>query len=142
MQVQKYKKTELGEIPEDWDIKYLQHISEILDSKRIPLNQSERELKKGNIPYYGATGIIDYVNDYIFNEKLLCLSEDGENLRSKVLPNAFTIEGKTWVNNHAHVIKPKKEFINHEFMKYYLNSINLHPYLSFTAQPKLTQDAM
>ena len=95
----------------------------------------------GNIPYYGASGVIDYVNDYIFDEKLLCLGEDGENLRSRVKPLAFTIQGKSWVNNHAHVLRPNNLTI-HEYLECYLNQISVIQHLDFSAQPKLNQTEM
>jgi len=126
------------EIPEKWSLRKLGDVCEILDSKRVPLKQSDRKKMKGPIPYYGASGVIDYINDYIFDERLLCLAEDGENLRSRVLPVAFTIQGKTWVNNHAHVLKPNK-IVELEYLEYYLNQINYLQHLDFTAQPKLNQ---
>lgn len=130
------------EIPDNWNIVKLGSIVKILDSKRVPLEASEREKMKGPFPYYGASGVIDYVNDYIFDDRLLCLAEDGENLRSRVLPVAFTIEGKTWVNNHAHVLSPRPEVVDHEYLQNFLNFRRYENYLTFTAQPKLTQREM
>jgi type I restriction enzyme, S subunit len=127
------------EIPDEWEIKKLEEVVEILDGKRIPLSETEREKRHGSFPYYGASGVIDYIDDYIFNEKLLGLAEDGENLRSRTVPIAFTIEGKTWVNNHAHVLRVK---IDHNFLKYFLNNLSFHQYVASTAQPKLTQKDM
>jgi len=144
-QIQKLKQGLLQKLIHDssgWEKRKLGDICDIFDFKRIPLSGSERSKKQGKIPYYGASGIIDYIDDFIFNEKLLCLSEDGENLRSRVLPIAFTIQGKTWVNNHAHVLKPKKEIILHDYLESFLNSIKLDKFLGFTAQPKLNQKDM
>ena len=87
----------------DWETKTLNEFSENLDSKRIPITKSKR--KAGEIPYYGASGIVDYVADYLFDEDLLCISEDGANLLARTYPIAFSISGKTWVNNHAHVLR-------------------------------------
>jgi len=129
------------EIPEEWELQKLENIVEILDSKRIPIEESERGKRHGDYPYYGASGIIDYIDDYIFDERLLCLAEDGENLRSKVLPIAFTIEGKTWVNNHAHVLRTK-ETTEHYFLEYFLNHLSFLKYVASTAQPKLNQKDM
>ena len=129
-------------LPRTWTITQLSDLCEILDGQRIPIEESERKKRKGMYPYYGASGIIDYVDGFIFNERLLCLAEDGENLRSRVLPVAFTIDGKTWVNNHAHVLRPKKEKTDHQYLEYFLNYKLFDNYLSFTAQPKLTQEAM
>ena len=129
------------EIPEEWEVKELETLVDILDSKRIPLEVSERKKRTGKYPYYGASGIIDYVNDYIFDERILCLSEDGENLKSRVLPIAFTVEEKCWVNNHAHVLKMKKN-VEHYFIEKVLNHISLLKYVASTAIPKLNQRDM
>lgn len=130
------------EIPEDWEMKKLEETVEVLDSQRIPIEESERNKRHGKYPYYGASGIIDYIDDFIFDEKLICFAEDGENLRSRVLPISFIIEGKTWVNNHAHVLKPKDNLMIHEYLNSYLNLHKLEKYVASTAQPKLTQKDM
>ena len=74
----------IGKIPKHWESKRIKHVTICLDAKRIPLNSQERETREGPHPYYGASGIVDYVDDYIFNEELVCFSEDGENLVSRV----------------------------------------------------------
>lgn len=102
----KFKKTEIGEIPEEWEVKRIEEICQILDSKRIPLNEKQRSSMRGNIPYYGANAIVDYVNEYLFNDKLILIAEDGGNFSEfRDKPIAFYVEGKCWVNNHAHVLK-------------------------------------
>lgn len=121
---------------EDWEEKTLNEISQNLDSKRIPITKSVRS--NGNYPYYGASGIVDYVSDYIFDNDLLLISEDGANLLARTYPIAFSISGKTWVNNHAHVLS-FKNLTNQKFVEYYLNSIKLDDYVSGMAQPKLNQ---
>ncbi len=121
---------------EDWERKTLNQISDNLDSKRVPVTRNIRN--KGSIPYYGASGIVDYVADYLFDEDLLCVSEDGANLLARTYPIAFSISGKTWVNNHAHVMRFEK-IESQKFVEYYLNSIKLNPYVSGMAQPKLNQ---
>ena len=121
---------------EDWEEKRLNEISENLDSKRIPITKRNREA--GEIPYYGASGIVDYVAGYIFNEDLLCISEDGANLLARTYPIAFSISGKTWVNNHAHILR-FKEMASQKFVELYLNSIKLEDFVSGMAQPKLNQ---
>ncbi len=121
---------------DDWEEKNLNEISEILDSKRIPITKRNR--KPGNIPYYGASGVVDYVADYIFDEDLLCISEDGANLLARTYPIAFSISGKTWVNNHAHILRFNNP-ITQTFVELYLNSIKLDDYISGMAQPKLNQ---
>lgn len=120
----------------EWSLKELGKITENLDNKRIPITGTLRE--KGTIPYYGASGIIDYVKDYIFDDELLCISEDGANLIDRTYPIAFTINGKTWVNNHAHVLKFEKKYTQ-ILVENYLNTINLEDYLTGAAQPKLNQ---
>ena len=86
-----------------WAVKHLPDISENLDSHRIPITSGSRKI--GQYPYYGASGIVDYVEDYIFDEDLLLISEDGANLLARVTPIAFPSSGKVWVNNHAHVLR-------------------------------------
>ena len=120
----------------DWETKTLNQISENLDSKRIPITKNFR--KRGNIPYYGASGVVDYVADHIFDEDLLCISEDGANLLARTYPIAFSITGKTWVNNHAHVLK-FTNLINQKYVEIYFNSIKIEDYVSGMAQPKLNQ---
>ncbi|MFC4271838.1 restriction endonuclease subunit S [Sneathiella chungangensis] len=124
---------------EGWVEKKLSDICQNLDSKRIPITKSQRE--SGIIPYYGASGIVDYVAGYIFNESLLLVSEDGANLLARTYPIAFSISGKTWVNNHAHVLR-FDNLSSQKFVEFYLNSISLKPYVSGMAQPKLNQKSL
>lgn len=123
---------------EDGDVvwKTLGELAENLDSKRKPITSGLRDA--GDIPYYGASGIVDYVKDYIFDGDLLLVSEDGANLLARNTPIAFSISGKTWVNNHAHVLK-FETYAERRFVEYYLNSIDLTPYISGAAQPKLNK---
>ena len=107
-----------------------------LDSKRKPITSGLREA--GEIPYYGASGIVDYVKNYIFDGDFLLVSEDGANLLARNTPIAFSINGKTWVNNHAHVLK-FDTYTEQKYVEYYLNSIDLTPYISGAAQPKLNK---
>ena len=116
--------------------KKLDEIAENLDSKRQPVAKGGRS--SGVYPYYGASGIVDYVDDFIFDGDFLLVSEDGANLVVRKTPIAFSITGKTWVNNHAHVLK-FDNMINQKFVNYYLNNIDLSPYISGAAQPKLNQ---
>ncbi|MDB4390691.1 restriction endonuclease subunit S [Akkermansiaceae bacterium] len=124
---------------DDWVEKELGEVCENLDRKRIPITKSKREA--GDIPYYGASGVVDYVKDYIFDEELLLVSEDGANLLARTYPIAFSIIGKTWINNHAHVLKFENK-TSQLFVEHYLNSITLAPYVSGMAQPKLNQKAL
>ncbi|MBT0661364.1 restriction endonuclease subunit S [Providencia rettgeri] len=123
---------EEGEV--EW--KTLGELAENLDSKRKPITSGLREA--GEIPYYGASGIVDYVKDYIFDGDYLLVSEDGANLLARNTPIAFSISGKTWVNNHAHVLK-FETYAERKYVEYYLNSIDLTPYISGAAQPKLNK---
>ena len=111
-------------------------IAKNLDSQRRPVTKSARET--GEFPYYGASGVVDYVSDYLFEGDYLLVSEDGANLLARSTPIAFSISGKTWVNNHAHVLQ-FKSYAERRFVEIYLNSIDLSPYVSGAAQPKLNQ---
>jgi len=95
---------------------------------------------RGSIPYYGASGVVDHVNRYLFDEDLILLGEDGENIISRVVPLAFKISGKAWVNNHAHVLRPRKDF-DIEFLTTYLESLDYSPLNTGTAQPKLNKQS-
>ena len=114
----------------------LEDIAENCDSMRKPVTSGKREA--GEYPYYGASGIVDYVRDYIFDGDYLLVSEDGANLLARSTPIAFSISGKNWVNNHVHVLKFDR-YETRRFVEFYLNSIDLAPYISGGAQPKLNQ---
>lgn len=133
--VPKLRFPEFRDAPE-WEMKPLGTIAENLDNKRIPVTESNRI--KGEIPYYGASGIIDYINDFIFDEDLLCISEDGANLVARTSPIAFSISGKSWVNNHAHVLR-FEDSSTQKIIENYLNSIKLDDFLTGMAQPKLNR---
>lgn len=108
------------------------------DGDRIALSKTVREFRKGKYPYYGATEIVDYVDNFIFDGKYLLIGEDGANLLSKAKKLAFIASGKFWVNNHAHVVQPLFG-IRIEYLAYYFNSLILNEYITGTAQPKLNQ---
>ena len=120
----------------DVEWKPLGKVAENLDSMRKPVTSGLRD--SGEIPYYGASGIVDYVKDYIFDGDFLLVSEDGANLIARSTPIAFSISGQSWVNNHAHVLK-FNTYAERRFVEFYLNSIDLTPYISGAAQPKLNQ---
>ncbi len=124
---------------EGWVEKTVDQISTNLDSKRIPITKSDR--KSGKYPYYGASGIVDYVADYIFDGDALVVSEDGANLLMRSTPIAFSVSGKYWVNNHAHILK-FENMVTQRFVEFYLESIKLDEYIRGAAQPKLTQKAL
>lgn len=127
------------EIDPAWDMVELGGLAKNLDGKRVPITKAVRD--EGKYPYYGASGIVDYVADFIFDEDLLLISEDGANLLARVTPIAFSVSGKVWVNNHAHVLRFDK-METQKFVEYYLNSISLEPYITGSAQPKLNQKAL
>ena len=124
----------------EWAVKMLGEVVDFLDGKRKPIKDSDRAKMQGSYPYYGASGIIDYVNDYIFDDNLILLGEDGENIVSRNSRLVFQIAGKVWVNNHAHVLKPKPE-TDIAFLTEYLESLDFAQYNTGTAQPKLNQKA-
>ncbi|WP_306361015.1 restriction endonuclease subunit S [Nocardia sp. CC227C] len=107
-----------------------------LDNRRKPVTRDAR--KPGNIPYYGASGVVDYVSGYIFDGDYLLVSEDGANLLARSTPIAFSVSGKTWVNNHAHVLQ-FDTYVERRFVEIYLNSIDLAPFISGSTQPKLNK---
>ena len=124
---------------EGWEYKKLGEVCEILDSRRKPITKNKRE--SGTIPYYGATGLLDYVKDFIFDEKLVLLGEDGAKWDAGE-KSAYIIEGKSWVNNHAHALRPKRNLLVDELLVYYLNFSNLLPYITGVTVPKLNQEKM
>ena len=128
-------------IPNHWEKTTIKECTDNRDSERIPVKKKNREEMAGEFPYYGASGQIDSVNDWIFNEELLLLAEDGENLLSREKPVAFKISGKTWVNNHAHVLKPNPD-MNIDYLRHYFEILNYEPYATGTAQPKLNQKVL
>lgn len=126
-------------ISPDWPMAELGGIAENLDSKRVPITKGDRS--SGSIPYYGASGIVDHVADFIFDEDILLISEDGANLIARSTPIAFSVTGKCWVNNHAHVLKFENR-ATQSFVEIYLNSISIEEFVTGAAQPKLNQQAL
>ena len=133
-----YRKSLFGQSLEQFPARPLVEVAEFLDGKRVPLSEKERAKRKGPYPYYGASGVIDSVDGYLFDEPLVLLSEDGFNLVNRNSRIAFKVEGKVWINNHAHVLRPKPE-TNIDFLADYLESISLDPYITGTYQRKLNK---
>ncbi len=123
---------------QNWEYKKLGDVCDILDSKRKPVTKSNR--KSGIYPYYGATGIQDYVDSYIFDGRFLLVGEDGAKW-GKGDNSAFIIEGKSWVNNHAHILRIH-ENMSDVFIRYFLNGADLNSYITGAVVPKLTQAAL
>jgi type I restriction enzyme S subunit len=120
----------------NWDVVKLNTTCDNLDYQRRPITAKDRI--EGGIPYYGASGVVDYVQDYIFDGDYLLVSEDGANLEVRHTPIAFSIKGKTWVNNHAHILK-FEHYCTQLFMEYYINLLDISDIITGCAQPKLTQ---
>jgi len=130
----------IGEIPERWEIKKVKYLTENLDGKRIPLNSSERALMQGDYPYYGANGIVDYVNNYIFDGSYVLVGEDGSPFFIFGKDVAFHVAGKFWVNNHAHILRPLKD--NPVIITHLFNCVDYKNYISGSTRDKLTQDQL
>ena len=131
----------LGEIPEHWEVKKLAFEFNTLNTKRVPLSAEERGKMESRIyDYYGASGVIDKVENYIFDEELILIGEDGANLLTRTKRLAFIASGRYWVNNHAHIIKPING--NIYYFCELLELIDYTIYISGSAQPKLTQEAL
>lgn len=126
-------------VPELWHFVRLGDAAEFLDSQRRPVKDSDRAGMQGEYPYYGASGVIDFINDYLFDEELILLGEDGENILSRNVPLAYRVSGRVWVNNHAHVLRPKDGF-DCGYLVEYLDSIDYRQYNTGTAQPKLNKE--
>ncbi|MFR0865922.1 MAG: restriction endonuclease subunit S [Eubacterium sp.] len=122
--------------PFNWEKKRFDSICENLDSRRKPISSGDRV--EGIYPYYGASGIVDYVEDYIFDEDILLVSEDGANLLMRSTPIAFSVSGKVWVNNHAHVVK-FDEMSLQKYVEIYFSLIDISENITGSAQPKLNQ---
>jgi type I restriction enzyme S subunit len=114
-------------------------LCEVLDSRRKPITKSNRI--PGPIPYYGASGVLDYVDGFLFDEKLVLLGEDGAKWQSGDR-SAFIIDGKSWVNNHAHALRPMPDKLTHEWLTYFLISTDLSEYITGVTVPKLNQERM
>ena len=123
---------------EEWKEYKLGEVVNILDSKRVPLSSKERSTRQGCYPYYGAQGIIDYIDDYLFDGTYLLIAEDGENLKSQKQNVAQLASGKYWVNNHAHILESNGES-DIRYICYLLNTLDLSGYITGSAQPKLNQ---
>lgn len=122
-----------------WEINKLEEVCEILDNKRVPISSKNRI--RGIYPYYGASGIVDYIDKYIFDEELVLIGEDGAKWGA-FENSAFIAEGKYWVNNHAHVLKPNNEILINKFLVYFLNYSNLEKYITGATVKKLNQQKL
>lgn len=132
---------DVGKIPEEWEVKRVKDLFKNLNKSRVPLSSTERgKMKLRLYDYYGASGKIDKVDDFIYDDELILIAEDGANLVYRNLPLLIIAQGKFWVNNHAHILKPLEG--NIRFLANLLESKNYLPWISGAAQPKLTQDRL
>lgn len=131
----------LGDVPEHWEVSRVKAEFQCLNRRRVPLSATERgAMSLQRYDYYGASGVIDKVDDYLFDDDLLLIAEDGANLVLRNLPLAIIAHGRFWVNNHAHILKPKRG--NLDYLSAVMETINYQPWISGAAQPKLTQDRL
>ena len=129
------------DIPDTWMFVRFGELIITRDSERIPVSVSDRNKRAKIYDYYGASGVIDKIDDFLFDKELLLIGEDGANLLSRSTPIAFIAKGKYWVNNHAHVLDACCN-LNLDYVCYYINAISLAPYVTGTAQPKMNQENM
>jgi len=133
--------TTLQPPPKNWTWASVEQITENFDGKRVPLKSADRDKRAGSYPYYGASGIIDDIDDYLFKGNYLLIAEDGANLLSRSTPIAFQASGKFWVNNHAHVVQTLGG-VPLEYLATFLNGEDLKFSITGSAQPKLTQASL
>ena len=131
----------LGEIPQGWEVKTLGDISENFDRLRKPLSKMQRAKIKGKYPYYGAAKVFDYINDFIFDGEYLLMAEDGSVITPEFSPVLQLVNEKFWPNNHTHVLRGKEPYSTH-FLYLALAEVNISPYITGAAQPKITQENM
>ena len=130
-------------VPANWCWTYLtKGAAECLDSFRKPINASERANREGDIPYYGATGQVGWIDDFLTNEQLVLVGEDGAPFLDLIKDKAYIIEGKAWVNNHAHILRTRFGTVGNLFLMHYLNIFNYHDFVNGTTRLKLTQGSM
>ena len=138
---EQFKDSPLGRIPKEWEVGSISSLAVNHDNRRVPLKQADRDKRHGIYPYYGASGIIDWIDDYLFDGDFVLLGEDGENVVSRELPLAFRASGRFWVNNHAHVFEPLPE-VDIRFLAELLEFTQYKKIIIGSAQPKITQDGL
>lgn len=128
----------IGDVPEHWELIKTNLITENLDGKRIPLNSEERGNRSGDYPYWGSNGIVDYIDDYLFDEELVLIGEDGSPFFEKFKSVSFYVTGKIWVNNHIHILRPKEKILP-KFLTYSFNCVDYKGFITGSTRDKLTQ---
>jgi type I restriction enzyme S subunit len=131
----------MSELPEGWQWLPLSKVADNLDSKRKPINAEERETRKGDVPYYGATGQVGWIDTHLLDEEVVLVGEDGAPFLDPGRPKAYMVNGKSWVNNHAHILRARDGMPN-AYLMHYLNILDYSPYVSGTTRLKLTKGAM
>lgn len=131
-----------GALPKGWAWSSVGECVDVLDSKRVPLNKDERALRPGDVPYYGATGQVGWIDKPIFDEELVLLGEDGAPFLDPAKPKAYLIAGPSWVNNHAHVLRANHEVTSNRFLLHCLNGCSYEGHVTGTTRLKLNQAAM
>jgi type I restriction enzyme S subunit len=135
------QETEIGPIPADWRVVRLGEVVEIHDKLRIPLSDKQRQSRKGIYPYCGANGVLDYIDDYLFEGEFVLLAEDG-GYWGKFESSAYIMKGRFWVNNHAHVLRAIEKYAINGFLLYMLNFMDISVFISGTTRGKLTQGVL
>ena len=130
----------IGEIPADWKVSKVKYFTKCLDGKRKPIDASSR--KSGIYPYWGAGSIVDYIDEYLFDEEVILLGEDGAPFFDYTRPVSFLVNEKVWVNNHIHVLKPDSKNVDSAFLVYWLNNVDYKTYINGSILCKLTQSNM
>ncbi len=131
----------LPQLPTHWSVTPVRYASTCLDGKRVPLNIEERSTRRGDYPYWGANGVVDSIDEYLFDEPLVLLGEDGAPFFDKTKPVAFFVTGRVWVNNHIHVLRLTLRF-DPRFIMHCLNAADYGPWIEGSTREKLTQDKM
>jgi type I restriction enzyme S subunit len=131
-----------NDLPDGWQERDLVQCVDVLDSRRVPVNSEERAKREGKVPYYGATGQVGWIDDYLFQEELLLLGEDGAPFLDKSKSISYIISGKSWVNNHAHVLRAKSEITSNKYLNYFFDFFDFGDFVNGTTRLKLTQSAM
>jgi len=129
-------------MPDHWQETSLEECCDILDRLRQPISSAERAKRPGTVPYFGAAGQAGWIDEAIFDEPLVLLGEDAVDFASPTARKAYCIEGPSWVNNHAHVLRPGTDFVNSLMLELLLNGVDYTNYAVFGTRSKLTQAAM
>lgn len=131
----------MTDFPSNWNVRPLGELVEVLDARRVPVSAKERAKRFGDVPYYGATGQVAWIDQALFNEPLVLLGEDGVQFFDGAKSKSYLIDGPAWVNNHAHVLRAGED-IDRQFLNYYLNAADYRGFVNGTTRLKLTQAAM